>query len=344
MNRLFSFFPLFLLNLCVFLSNSVSLKDKTYELKEKIVNPHNFKYLINPKDQICQGFNESNKLFLLVYVHCSSVNIKHRETIRETWARRSIFPQIRLVFMLGYSNKSTINEKVKLESSIYNDIVQEDYIDSYRNLTYKAVMSMKWISEYCNHTQYILKVDDDMLVNMFLLMRHLNTISNHSLVHQNTIMCNFYYKVKVIRKKKSKWYVSFSEYRDSFFQPYCSGSAFILSGDLASRFYNLSLYTNFFWIDDYYLTGLLAKSAKVTFVKHNSLYVLTPEHIDAKFKSKYANWLLYAHYSHSPNLLDRMRFLWNSIYSINLVSGDKTENHLFNDNINLLNRTFFYAI
>jgi beta-1,3-galactosyltransferase 1 len=282
-------------------------------------------------------------LFLLVYVHSSSENIKHRETIRETWARRTIFPQIRLVFMLGFSNKSKINEKVLLESSIYNDIVQENFIDSYRNLTYKAIMSMKWISEYCNHTQHILKVDDDMLVNMFFLMRHLNYISSHGLVDKNTIMCKYYLKAKVIRKKKYKWYVSYSEYRNSFFQPYCSGSAFILSGDLASRFYNLSLYTNFFWIDDYYLTGLLAKSANVTFVKQNSLYVLTPEYIDAKFRSKYANWLIYAHYSHSLNLLDRMRSLWNSIYSANLFRDGKIENNL-NDNINLINRTMIYAI
>jgi hypothetical protein len=330
MNHLLLFLVSFMLRFLI--SCEDNLQDRTFEIKEEIVNPHNFKYVLNPKKQICSEFNEVNKLFLLVYVHSSSENFKHRETIRETWARRTIFPQIRLVFMLGYSNKTKINQIVRLESSIYNDIVQEDYIDSYRNLTYKAVMSMKWISEYCNHTRYILKVDDDMMVNMFLLLRHLNSISNHGLFRQNSIMCTFYPRVKVNRKKESKWYVSYTEYHNSFFEPYCSGSAFILSGDLASRFYNFSLYTKFFWIDDYYLTGLLAKSANVTFVKQNSLYVLNPEHIETMFKSKNANWLLFAHYSHSTNLLDRMRTLWSQM------------NHLFNDKINLTSRGFFDAI
>ena len=40
--------------------------------------------------------------------------------------------------MMGNVENNNIRDKIKLESSIYKDIVQEDFLDSYRNLTYKG--------------------------------------------------------------------------------------------------------------------------------------------------------------------------------------------------------------
>ena len=161
-------------------NKSVINFDKQYEVQDKIVNHHNFEYILNPKFDVCG--NGSDNVFLLIYVHSSPENYKRRIAIRETWAKRSIFDDIRIVFMLGKGMKTKrIDDQgiITLESNTYNDIVQENFQDSYRNLTFKGIMAMKWIAEYCNHTEFILKTDDDIITNTFKLLRYLKSLSKH---------------------------------------------------------------------------------------------------------------------------------------------------------------------
>ncbi len=161
----------------------------------KIVNKHDFQYILNPKYDICgqpgtynNHVNETD-VFLLIYVHSAPQNFKRRQSLRDTWLRRSMFKTIRVVFMMGYSSDKKVREKLELESNIYGDIVQEDFIDAYKNITYKGIMAMKWIAEYCNKTRYILKVDDDIVSNIFIVMRHLNSLGKFGLIKEKKIMC-----------------------------------------------------------------------------------------------------------------------------------------------------------
>lgn len=50
-------------------------------------------------------------------------------------------------------------------------------------------MAMKWLSQYCKNAKYILKVDDDIVSNIFILLRHLKSLEVHSRIKEKTIMC-----------------------------------------------------------------------------------------------------------------------------------------------------------
>jgi len=65
--------------------------------------------------------------------------------------------------MLGQTVDDKIMQAIKYENCLYQDIIQEEFFDSYRNLTYKVAMTLKWISTYCPQASYILKTDDDMI-------------------------------------------------------------------------------------------------------------------------------------------------------------------------------------
>ena len=180
-------------------NKSVINFDKQYEVQDKIVNNHNFEYILNPKFDVCG--NGSDNVFLLIYVHSSPENYKRRIAIRETWAKRSIFDDIRIVFMLGKGMKTKrIDDQgiITLESNTYNDIVQENFQDSYRNLTFKGIMAMKWIAEYCNHTEFILKTDDDIITNTFKLLRYLKSLSKHNIYNTNSVICSVWDTMHVI--------------------------------------------------------------------------------------------------------------------------------------------------
>jgi len=206
MKKLFKFFTLIQINLfCLFnvtnawnswygplhdpFNASENYFDPQYLPQERIVSLHNFQYKINPEYDLCGTGQKSDKVFLLVYVHTSPENQKRRITIRETWARRSLFEEVRIVFMMGVTNKTENQDMIKLESNLYNDIVQVNFFDSYRNLTYKGIMAMKWISTYCNHAKYILKTDDDIVTNTFKLLRYLKSLKDER-YQKSAIICS----------------------------------------------------------------------------------------------------------------------------------------------------------
>ncbi|CAF2150886.1 unnamed protein product [Rotaria magnacalcarata] len=167
-----------------------------YVAQDHIVNPHNFNYILNPNWTVCQ-----DNVYVIVYVHSTPAYYQRRILIRETWATRDLFPEIRLVFMLGQTTDNKIMRAIKFENDLYQDIVQEDFLDSYRNLTYKAVMALKWISIYCPQASYILKTDDDMIVNTFMLLKHLKFRDSYQLKQNKSIFCRVYESMNVIRNK-----------------------------------------------------------------------------------------------------------------------------------------------
>ena len=52
------------------------------------------------------------------------------------------------------------------EAEEHNDLVVEDFQESYLNLTVKTTFLLKWLnSSHCSRARFILKVDDDVYVN-----------------------------------------------------------------------------------------------------------------------------------------------------------------------------------
>ena len=50
---------------------------------------------------------------------------------------------------------------------ITGDIIQENFLDSYNNLTLKSIFILKYIKNNCkNKVQYVLKCDDDTFINV----------------------------------------------------------------------------------------------------------------------------------------------------------------------------------
>ena len=273
-------------------------------------NPHPFHYVINPTS-LC-----SSDIFLLIYVHSAVGHFKQRMAIRETWGNVGNFPDIviKVIFLCGIvpaDEGHLIEDALLLEADTYGDIVQEDFVDSYRNLTYKGIMGLKWISSYCRHATFLLKTDDDIFVNIFSLVTHLQRISQQrSKPVTELLLCLVWYHMKVIRDTRSKWYISATEYPDNVFPTYCSGSAFIMTPDVASAMFNASFRVPFFWVDDFYVTGLLAGEVGVSHQNFNSVYMLSPSAFLQKFTDPKVSLTLVIGHVHKINSL---KMVWNKV-------------------------------
>lgn len=198
-------------------------------------------------------------LSVLVIVHSAPSHFERRQAMRDTWTNDTLYANLgraRVLFLLGRVKKHELQVKLEQEFIKHGDLLQGDFIDAYRNLTHKGVMGYKWISEKCTNAKVVLKVDDDIVVNMFKLFTdYIPKYKSKS----KQIMCNHIFPgtMLIIRDKTSKWHVDENHFKGQKFYPrYCSGFMVMITNDVIPAIYRSAKLTPFFWVDDVYLYGL----------------------------------------------------------------------------------------
>lgn len=51
------------------------------------------------------------------------------------------------------------------ESILYGDIIPQDFIDLYYNLTLKTIKAFRWVTEFCPIVKYAVKADSDVFLS-----------------------------------------------------------------------------------------------------------------------------------------------------------------------------------
>ena len=144
---------------------------------------------------------------------------KARSAIRQTWANISELPRnVKVVFIIGQADNEKQQLKIKGESNKYGDIIQESFIDTYENLTIKSLMLLKWFEQNCHQTQYVMKTDDDMYINLPKLYDLVKTNQNPHLLVGSLIS-----NAAPIRESRHKWYVPDHVFPESLYPNYLSG-------------------------------------------------------------------------------------------------------------------------
>ncbi len=132
---------------------------------------------------------------------------ERRESVRQ-WATRTISHNLANAY-----------------SIICLTVLKQDFVDSYRNLTLKSIMWLKWTSDFCPNAQYVLKLDDDLIVNVFNLVNHMMQLWRRAIARNASILCLVWNRMTVVRDQESKWYISKAEYSSDNFSTYCSGNS-----------------------------------------------------------------------------------------------------------------------
>ncbi|XP_009871353.1 PREDICTED: beta-1,3-galactosyltransferase 5 [Apaloderma vittatum] len=199
----------------------------------------------------------NNPPFLVLLVTSSCHHIDARMAIRQTWGKERTIASKRLVtyFLLGSAVNLSQQADIAAESQKYKDIIQKNFTDTYYNLTLKTMMGIEWIHKFCYQSSFVMKTDTDVFVNIFylteLLLRKKRT----------TRFFTGFLKLQEspIRVKDSKWYVSKREYPGETYPPFCSGTGYILSTDVASQIYNVSERVFFIKLEDVFIGLCLTK-------------------------------------------------------------------------------------
>ena len=201
----------------------------------------------------------STRHFLLILISSSPSNIERRKNIRRTWgADNSTKPRWKAYFLIAQTRDRNLSQSLLHEGDAFEDLIRADYFDDYWNQTLKIQMGFEWASRYCNFS-FLLKIDDDVFVNMNAL---LSNLTNPSMPKYKLYMGLLWQKLPVRRYKGDKWEVTKEEYQPDFYPDYCPGFGFVLSFDVVHSFVNLYQVVKPFKIDDVYV-GMLAERAGV---------------------------------------------------------------------------------
>lgn len=198
-----------------------------------------------------------------------------RQLIRGTWASIKHYKgfNITTVFLLGKSQDPLEQPRIVEESRVHGDIIQEDFIDTYKNLTLKSIMGLKWAAIFCSQADLILKTDDDVFVNVYNIL-DFHTKNYFRLKSGYGIYCplaKFENKFRLPERRSRlsrvtyyrKWTVTHDEYPAKFFPPHCDGMGYLMTPQSALKLYSISEKTHYFSVEDVYITGVLRRRAKL---------------------------------------------------------------------------------
>lgn len=220
---------------------------------------------------------------LLMLIHSATEHFGHRSAIRTAIQMQVQHHKWRIVFVLGQSSKGTVNRQVKQEVSAFGDILLGQFADTYRNLTLKHLLGLRWATRHCGQAKSVLKVDDDIFVNYPRLSSLVKQVhkSNASLGSQY-LLCYLHREMSVIRDTSSKWAVTKGEFAGQQYPSFCSGWAYLTTISTIKSWLCAAKKPHF-WVDDVYVTGFLRKETCQPVTPINHLFNADP--------SVLASWL-----------------------------------------------------
>ena len=223
-------------------------------------------------------------LDILFVVPSSISNFKERQAIRNTWGKwvyktaplvgpwelgvftRSNEEEIKaeddkkwnmkLIFLLGVNSTQRVNKEILQEQNLYGDIVVQDFIDVYVNLTLKSLFMLKWVKDYCPQSKFIMKVDDDIFINVPNLHHSLKDKFDGPPLLLGCLICN----AGPIHSQWSKWYVPSFMYDKEKYPNYLSGTAYVISQDIIEHLFMASLDIPYFHLEDVFTTGMCSRA------------------------------------------------------------------------------------
>uniref|UniRef100_A0A8C5LYN3 Hexosyltransferase n=1 Tax=Leptobrachium leishanense TaxID=445787 RepID=A0A8C5LYN3_9ANUR len=221
--------------------------------------PYPYEFIINQEDK-CSGRNP----FLVALVISESHDFASRNSIRKTWGNVSNYDSVDIVivFLVGLtpSRSHEVQKMLEKEDGTFRDIIQQNFLDTYHNLSLKTVMGMEWVAKFCTSASYVMKIDSDVFLNVEFLVHQI--LWPNQPVRNNFFVGQVYSDARPRRNKMDKWYVPEEVYPSKTYPPYCAGSGYVFSVDMAKKIYDVAQIVRVIPMEDVFV-GLCLKELHI---------------------------------------------------------------------------------
>ncbi|CAH8594115.1 unnamed protein product [Schistosoma turkestanicum] len=201
---------------------------------------------------------------LLIFIKSAPSNFLRRDTIRLTWGNDLCWGGRRVIhlFLLGNvpSDDTDLKSIIKNESDVNHDIIQQDFLDTYYNNTYKTMFGINWAVKYCSNVPIIMFVDDDYFIYPKNVIAYIEGLSTEL----RKLLISGYVWFNAIPARKSfgthsKWFIDYKEYAPRYYPPFVAAGNYFLSMNFARELNVAMRYTKYLRFDDVYLGIILKK-------------------------------------------------------------------------------------
>ncbi|XP_053658354.1 beta-1,3-galactosyltransferase 5 [Anopheles marshallii] len=260
-------------------------QEKTVD-PSRLANLTGFEYVIS--NDICKENNTFSELLGVIlvtsYVGHDEIRSAHRQAISQ---QKLLSMGLLRIFSLGVippTERFIQQVAIEAEQRLHGDLIQGNFVEAYRNLTYKHLMSLQWATQHCRGAKYLLKMDDDIVFDPFYIQNYLSDL-NQGDEQQTHLLAGYMFRnKKVIRLQANKWYVSRDEFPADVYPPYLSGWLYITNQKTARALVAESQTDSFFWIDDTFITGVLAQRLQIPLTALNRWFSSNSEFLDCCIK------------------------------------------------------------
>ena len=202
--------------------------------------------------------SETVVIFIPSAAHISGKYYDKRQAVRQTWAfeARTQF-NISTYFVIALNINETINERLESEAKQHGDMIQFNFIDDYYNFTLKMVSILRWADRYCSGTKFVVKSDDDVIINAKRLTQMSDSFE--------TGITGHVVKERPNRSHASKQCIPQQYYSEDWLPEYVYGGSYVISTDIIGKLLNtVDNYTNYVLdIEDVFITGVIAEQSGV---------------------------------------------------------------------------------
>lgn len=258
--------------------------------------------LIHPQKAAYEGMDKSsrntriiiepscNATYLIWIVTSYAGDPSARSALRRAYTIEELQTlEIERVFLLGMLNddakdRTHVSQEALLdESRRFGDILQGDFLDTYRNLTRKHLMGLQWATNNCKGVKYIMKMDDDIVVNIYGILEKL-----HSGVIEIDSLAGYGMRNMVpVREPANKWYASKMQYAGNIYPDFVSGWLYVASPEVADRLISYAeSFRKYFWIDDVFVTGILRKDLNIKIQDIGEIYTTDYRYLECCMKGR----------------------------------------------------------
>ena len=211
----------------------------------------------------------------LVVVKSFVGNFFQRVAIRTTWGKCQN-TNVKVVFALGYSK--LYEDIVKEEYINWEDVIQFSFLDTYKNNTYKTIMSYNWVVSNCSRSTFVMFVDDDFFVNIPNILQFAHGTLKYT---TNTMYGNKQCFAFPFRNESSKWYISDEDYPYAIYPTYLLGGSIFTHISVVRKLQIAFPFMKAIYIDDMYV-ALVAHELNIKLAKHFGFIVADIKGNDVK--------------------------------------------------------------
>jgi len=192
-------------------------------------------------------------------------NVEKRERLRRQFGEKN---GVFILFLLGKTTDPTIQESLQTENMLHGDMVQISVRDHYKALSYKTLTGFIWTNRFCGSARYIVKVDDDVTMDLDKLITLLDAKYDENIQVPDIVECP-----SVMRNMRpwrqnhtdsimSKWSISKEDMERRVYPDFCPGWLYVINKRVGLALAEVSVKNSHELmpkarLDDIFVTGFL---------------------------------------------------------------------------------------